>query len=233
MLDAPSRRDVPKTIVGVVGDVVDQSLRNKPPPTVYIPLAQFMQHPFAGTPFMSVPEASLTVRAATGATPQLGRGVAAALTAIEPNLSFSFQLLADQVDAARHQERLVAWLSGLFALLALVLAAVGLYGVTSYAVARRRTEIGIRMALGAQRHDVVGLAIRNTIFMTMCGIFVGLTAAGAVTRYLQALLFGISPLDLISFLAAPLLLVLVALLACYVPARRAATVDPMNALRCE
>jgi len=232
-LPIPDRKDVPKTVIGVVGDAVDQSLRAEPFPTLYLPLAQFMQHPAAGESFMILPEVSLSVRAASGSPALLARSVAAALTAVDRNLGFSFQPLSDQVSAARHQERLVAWLSGFFGALALLLAAIGLYGVTSYGVAQRRTEIGIRMALGAQRRDVVGLALRQTIFMTVGGVAVGLAVSAAVTRYIEAMLFGITPLDPITFIAAPAVLAAVVGLAALIPARRAATVDPMIVLRCE
>jgi ABC-type antimicrobial peptide transport system permease subunit len=128
---------------------------------------------------------------------------------------------------------MVAWLAGLFGGLALLLATIGLHGVTSHTVERRRTEIGIRMALGAQQRDVIDLAIRQTILMTAGGVLLGFMLAAAVTRYLQALLFGITPLDPVSFTAAAALLVAVALVACYLPARRATSIDPMNALRRE
>ena len=230
-LAIPDQKDMPKTVIGVVGDAVDQSLRAEPFPALYLPLAQLMQHPAAGAGFMSVPEVSLSVRAATGSPAQLARSVAATLTSFDRNLTFSFQSLAEQVDAARHQERLVAWLSGFFGALALLMAAIGLYGVTSYAVAHRRTEIGIRIALGAQRRDVIGLALRHTILMTAAGVVVGLAIAAAVTRYMEAMLFGITALDPVTFIAAPALLTLVAGVAALVPARRAAAVDPMIALR--
>jgi ABC-type antimicrobial peptide transport system permease subunit len=100
-------------------------------------------------------------------------------------------------------------------------------------VERRRAEIGIRMALGAQRRDVIGLALGQTTIMMLGGVAVGVSSAAALTRYLQTLLFGVTPLDPVTFVAAPLLLAAVALLACYLPARRAATIDPMIALRCE
>jgi len=224
----PGDVPAPRTVVGVVGDAVDQSVRFGAFPTLYQPLAQ------CDCPPGVFPAAiNLSVRAASGAPAQLARSVAAALIEVDRNLAFSFRLLADQIDAARQQERLVAWLSGVFGALALLLAAVGLYGVTSYAVVRRRTEIGIRMALGAQRRDVVGLALRQTILTTAAGVGAGLAAAAALTRYLEAMLFGITPLDPVTFIAAPALLALVAGLAALIPARRAATVDPMSALRCE
>jgi predicted lysophospholipase L1 biosynthesis ABC-type transport system permease subunit len=219
-----------RTIVGVVNDTVEQSLRYSAYPVLYQPLAQWS----VLMPLMPPPtQVSLSVRAASGSPTLLARSVATALTGVDRNLAFSFRPLADQVDAARHQERLVAWLSGFFGALALLLATIGLYGVTSYAVARRRAEIGIRMALGATRHDVVSLALRHTILWTVAGMAIGLAAAAALTRYLEAMLFGITPLDPATFIAAPLLLAFVAGLAALIPAKRAAAVDPMVVLRSE
>jgi putative ABC transport system permease protein len=221
---------VPRTIVGVVNDTVEQSLRYSAYPMLYQPLAQWGLL----MPMMPPPtQISLSVRVASGSPTLLARSVATALTGVDRTLAFSFRPLADQVDAARHQERLVAWLSGFFGALALLLAMIGLYGVTAYGVAQRRAEIGIRMALGARRHDVLHLALRQTTLWTISGVAVGLAAAAAVTRYLEAMLFGITPLDPVTFIGAPVLLALVAGLAALIPAKRAATVDPMVVLRCE
>jgi len=128
---------------------------------------------------------------------------------------------------------LIAWLSTFFGVLALLLAAVGLFGIASSTVVRRQTEIGIRMALGAQGRDVITLALRQTALATVAGLVIGLAAAVSLTRYLQAMLFGITPLDPITFIAAPAVLALVAVVACVMPARRATSIDPMAALRCE
>jgi ABC-type antimicrobial peptide transport system permease subunit len=222
----PETRPAPMLIVGVVSDAIDQSIRYGASPTVYQPLAQFAMP-------ISMPEFSLSLRPASGPPAALARSAAAALTAVDRNLAFSFYALEDQVRGARNQERLVAWLAGFFGVLALLLATIGLYGVTSFLVARRRTEIAIRVALGAQRRDVVGLSVRQTAITTAIGVAGGLAAAAGVTRYVQSLLFGITPLDAATFVVAPLVLTIVALLACYVPARRAAQVDPMIALRAE
>lgn len=216
----------PLTIVGVVANAVDQSLRATAYPTVYQPLSQF------AVPLPLV-EMSLSVRTASGSPALLTRSVSAALTAVDRNLAFSFHRLDVQVSAARQQERLVAWLSTFFGALALLLAGIGLHGVMSYGVERQRVEIGIRMALGARREDVITLTVRHTLVMAICGVAAGLVAAAMLTRYLQALLFGIAPLDPVTFVAAPLVLVAVALLACYLPARRATSIDPMVALRAE
>jgi ABC-type antimicrobial peptide transport system permease subunit len=117
--------------------------------------------------------------------------------------------------------------------LALVLAGVGLYGVTSYAVSRRRSEIGIRMALGAQTPDVIRLVLRQSILMTAVGILLGLAGAAIVTRYLEGMLFGLTPLDPTTFITVSLMLATVAIVAAFVPALRATKVDPLVALRCE
>jgi putative ABC transport system permease protein len=219
-------RPQPLLIVGVVSNSVDQSLRYEAVPAVYQPVAQFTRP-------IPMAEFSLSLRAASGSPAALTRSVSAALTSADRHLAFSFHLLEDQVRGARNQERLVAWLSGFFGVLALLLAAIGLYGVTSYIVARRQMEIGIRLALGAQRADVVRVSVGQTAITTTIGVVVGLGAAAIVTRYLKTLLFGITPLDAATFVTAAVVLMAVALLTCYVPARRATRIDPMIALRSE
>ncbi len=145
------------------------------------------------------------------------------------NISTSSQLL----DQALVLERLLAKLSGFFALLALLLACVGLYGVMSYDVARRTHEIGIRMALGAQRRDVVGLVLRQTMLLVVIGVIIGLSVALGATRLIASFLYGLTPNDPLTIALAALLLLVVAALAGYLPARRASRVDPMVALRHE
>jgi predicted permease len=225
-MGAPDNRPPPMLVVGVVGDAIDQSIRYGSFPTVYQPLAQV-------TMPIPMPEFSLSLRAASGPPAALARGAAAALTGIDRNLAFSFYVLEDQVRGARNQERLVAWLAGFFGALALLLAAIGLYGVTSFLVARRRTEIAIRVALGAQRRDVVGLSVRHTAITSAIGVALGLSAAAGATRFVQSLLFGVTPRDPATFIGAPTILAAIGLVACYVPARRAARIDPMAALRSE
>jgi predicted permease len=223
----PGRPREERTIIGVVGNVVEQSLRQEPFPSVYLPLSQWM------LPFPEPDQVSLSVRAASGSPAALARAVAGQLLTVDRRLSFTFRPLEQQIDAARHQERVIAWLSTFFGGLALLLAAIGLFGIASSTIVRRRTEIGIRMALGAQRGDVVRLALRQTVLATVAGLAIGLAGAAALTRYLEALLFGITPLDPVTFVGAPVVLALVALIACFLPARRASTIDPMIALRCE
>jgi ABC-type antimicrobial peptide transport system permease subunit len=148
-------------------------------------------------------------------------------------LGSDFLTLADQLNATVRQERLLAWLSGLFGVLAIFLSGLGLYGVTSYVATRRRAEIGIRMALGATRTSVIALVLRQHILVVGVGIVLGTLGAATVTRYLESLLFGVTPLDLATFLAAVLVFVAITTLAAYLPAHRATRLDPMTVLRCE
>jgi ABC-type antimicrobial peptide transport system permease subunit len=139
----------------------------------------------------------------------------------------------DYMASAGATPKFLALLLSLFAGLALVLTAVGLYGLISYSVAQRTNEIGVRMALGAQTKDVLKLVVAQGGKMAAIGVAIGLISAFALTRLMKSLLFGVSATDPITFIAVALLLTIVALLACYVPARRAAKVDPIVALRCE
>ncbi|MGH9943132.1 MAG: FtsX-like permease family protein, partial [Pyrinomonadaceae bacterium] len=143
------------------------------------------------------------------------------------------QTLDEYMSGALLLPRIGAALLGVFGLLALLLAAVGLFGVVSYSVARRTREIGIRIALGAQTGDVLKLVLRESMQLTLSGVVLGVLAAFAVTRVLTSFLYGVSPTDPLTFTGIAALLFIVALLACYIPARRATKVDPMVALRYE
>ena len=151
-----------KTIVGVVGDSVYRSLREPPQPAIYFPLAQY------GT---SLPHVNfyLAIHSAEPSSPALQRRIAAALTSENPDLTLRFQPVSAQVQTALSQDRLVAELSGFFGVLALLLAGLGLYGVTSYAVGRRRIELGIRMALGAAPGSVVRIVLRRVAIPSASG----------------------------------------------------------------
>jgi putative ABC transport system permease protein len=131
------------------------------------------------------------------------------------------------------QRRLTLVLLASLAVLALMLAAVGIYGVISNAVRQRTHELGIRIALGAQARDVMALILGQGLRMTLIGIGLGLIAAYALTRWMESLLFGVSPADAVTFAVITVVLLLVAMLACWIPSRRATKVDPMTALRCE
>jgi putative ABC transport system permease protein len=225
-----ARNDLPvgsRVIIGVVGNAVYRSLREQPQPTMYLPLAQW------NLPFPLNPRIFVSVRPVAGSPMALAPGVAAAITGVERNAAFMFRSLEDQVNESIAQERLVAMLSGLFGLLALLLAGLGLYGITAYAVARRRSEIGIRIALGADRSDIMTLVLGRSLAMTAAGIALGLATAAAVTRFLGRMLFGVTPLDPWTFAGVALLFALVTTLAAFLPARRATAVDPLIALRAE
>ena len=146
---------------------------------------------------------------------------------------YDMRTLDDQVEISLLTERLLAALSSVFGCLATLLAAVGLYGVMSFMVARRTREIGIRMALGAGQGSVVWMVLRETLTLAAIGVAIGLGGAYAVTRLIQAQLFGVHPTDLLTMAAASLGIAAVTALAGYVPARRATGIDPMNALRWE
>jgi putative ABC transport system permease protein len=224
----PRRGEVLRTIVGTVRDAVFDSQREGIQPIVYLPVAQS-----AGIGPSGLTAISLGVRPAVGAPIQLAPGVGAALRGIDPDVSFSFALLENHVQASVRQERLVAMLSAFFGALALVIAALGLYGVTSYTVNRRVREIGIRRALGAQRAHVLSLVLGQSLRLTGLGIGIGLAVAAAVTRSLRGLLFGLTPLDPATFIGVAALFAMVTTLAALLPAHRATRVDPLVALRNE
>ncbi|HVA17524.1 MAG TPA: FtsX-like permease family protein, partial [Candidatus Dormibacteraeota bacterium] len=146
---------------------------------------------------------------------------------------FNVTTESQQIDRLLFEERLVARLASFFGLLALVLACIGLYGLLSYEVARRTREIGIRRALGAQQSDVLRLVVGQGIILAMVGAAVGIGVALGVTRYLSAMLYDVHANDPLTMVSVAILLLIVALAACYIPARRATRVDPMVALRYE
>jgi ABC-type antimicrobial peptide transport system permease subunit len=146
---------------------------------------------------------------------------------------FNVQTESEQIDRILFQERLVARLASFFSILALVLACIGLYGLLSYEVTRRRREIGIRMALGAQARDVLRLIVRQGIALALVGTAVGIGIALAITRYLTSMLYNVHANDPWTLIAVAILLTLISLAACFIPARRATHVDPMVTLRYE
>jgi len=175
----------------------------------------------------------LTFYARVAAEPgSIAPAIRQTMNRLDPNLPiFEMKTMAAQLDESLFVERMVAVLSVAFGALATVLAAIGLYGVMSYAVARRTREIGIRMALGAARGRVLWLVLREVALLSGAGIFGGLTASLWLTRQVQSQLFGLSPHDPATLAGAVGLLAFIALAAGYLPARRATTIDPMVALR--
>jgi predicted permease len=210
-------------IVGVVGDAKYLSLRETTPRTLYLPCFQG-DLPWGPAVFVRT---SFPISA-----------IAAPLRNAVQSLDRSVPLndiwtLSQQVEQSLIGERLIAMLSTFFGLLALILACVGLYGVMSYSVVRRTNEIGIRMALGAARRDVLRLVLQETMLLVALGIAIGLPVALASTRLIRNQLFGLEPNDPLTICAATLLMVAVSVSAGYLPARRASRVDPMVALRHE
>jgi putative ABC transport system permease protein len=219
--------DIPigvKIVVGIVEDAVFRSIRSPAQPTIYTPLAQ-RDDPMLWTYFY------ITVQSKVGAPALLTQSLTSTLHAINRDLTFTFRPVTDQVNEALAQDRLVAMLSGFFGALALLLAAIGLYGVTSHAVTRRRAEIGIRMSLGATHRAIVGTVVSRVAVLVAVGIGIGLIAAASASRFITSLLYGVAPRDPATLVGACAVLTTVACLATWVPAYRATRVDPAEVLR--
>lgn len=209
-------------VIGVVKDSKYNALVEDPQPFLYRPLAQNY-----------TPDATLHVRTAADAA-ALVATVRNAVHEIDPRLTvFDVRTLKEQVDRSLAPQRLNVWLLTTFGVVALLLAAIGIYGVASYSVSQRTREIGIRMALGAARRDVLRLVLRQGLALIVIGVAVGLGGALIVTRLLSSLLFGVRATDLTTFVTTALMLTAAAVLATYIPARRATRVDPLMALRYE
>jgi ABC-type antimicrobial peptide transport system permease subunit len=174
---------------------------------------------------------ALSVRASNGSPSQLTKSVAAAIGTVNSDLALTFRPLADQVGASLAQERLLATLSGFFGTLALVLAGLGVYGVTSYAVTRRRAEIGIRMALGADPTRVVRLVLSRVTSLIGIGVLVGAGVSLWASTFVAALLYGLEPRDPVTLVGAAGMLAAVGAFAGWLPAWRASRIDPAEVLR--
>jgi predicted permease len=210
------------SIVGIIGDVKQLGLDSSAKPEVYFPYLQ-----------VASPSMSLVVRTASNPL-SLAAAVKSQIQAIDKDLPIDNaktmqQLLADSISGRRFNMLLLT----VFAAVALVLAIVGIYGVMSYAVTQRTHEIGIRMALGARANDVLKLVVKNGMSLALIGVGIGLAGAFALTRLLASLLFHVTPTDAVTFASVSICLIVVALLACCIPARRATKVDPLVALRYE
>ena len=209
------------TVIGVVGDVHHTGLNTRPNPEVYLSHLQ-------------EPSGSLAVMVRTAGDPkQLAAAARGQVRALDKDLPVVLttmdQVFADSVAGQRFNTLLL----GIFAALALVLAMIGVFGVINYSISQRTHEIGIRLALGAQRRDVFQLVIGQGLVLALLGVAIGSAGAFALTRLIAGLLYGVSPTDAATFVAVSVLVTMVALLACYLPARRATKVDPLVALRYE
>jgi predicted permease len=215
----PSGKDVEREIVGIVCDAKYDDLRKSVEPTAYVPLQEGAAH--------------FAIRASIQAEALIPT-VRQVVASFDDNLPlFDVRTQTETIDRLLFNERLVAQLSSVFGALALILACIGLYGLLSYEVGRRTREIGIRAALGAQRREIFRLVLRQGLTLTIFGAIVGITAAIGVTRYLGSLLYGVAATDPLTFVTIAFTLGAVALLAGYIPSRRAMRVDPMVALRYE
>jgi len=218
----PPNPDVEREIVGIVGDVRDVSLGEAPGPMMYVP---FAQAPFWG--------ANLVVKSTLSTS-----AVAAAIRQEVQNIDRDLPVtdvakLPDLIDASVSQQRFRTFLLGLFAAMALILAATGIFGVIAYSVACRTNEIGIRLALGASRSAILRMILRETLLLTLAGLLVGIPCALAASHFVGHLLFGVSANDPVTLAAVAFTLAAVAAFAGFLPARRAMRVDPVIALRHE
>jgi predicted permease len=211
------------TIVGVAGDTKYEDLRQDVPVELYLPYTQ--------SGFVNAMTAYVRTSQPSNSAFMALRG---AVHNLDPDLPmYHIRTLTEQANRSLIAERLVAVLASTFGILATVLAAIGLYGVMAYTVTRRTREIGIRMALGAARGSVAWLVMREVLFLLAIGLAIGIPAALGLSRFVQAQLYGIKPADAATMSAAIVGIAVVAILAGYLPGRRATRIDPMHALRWE
>jgi predicted permease len=211
-------------IVGVVGDIKRDDVRDKPDPTVYRPIFQVQDGAY---------NATIHIRTQSDPT-SLAAQARQMLNQIDDKLPvFGVTTLSDQMHENLGQERLIAQLVSFFGALALILACIGLYGVMAQGVARRTSEIGIRMALGARGGNIAWMILRETLYLVLAGLVLGVPAALVGAKLISAQLFGLKPTDPLTLIGAAVVLTVVAMLAGYLPARRASRVNPLNALRYE
>jgi putative ABC transport system permease protein len=218
----PPHGDVSREIVGVVADIHDVSIASNPGPIMYVPFAQV---PFWG--------GEVVVRSSLSAA-EIAAAIRTETHNIDKDLPVTdIESFPEALHASVAEPRFRTLLLGLFSAIALLLAAIGIFGVISFSVSRRTREIGVRMALGATPASIRHLVIGESAKLVLFGLAAGIPAALILTHFLSALLFGVTPTDPLTFISVALLLMLVALAAAYLPARRAIRIDPMVALRCE
>lgn len=213
---------VAREIVGVVGNTREEALNQPPGPALYVP---FAQAPLWGLGLVTKTSSSAAAAA---------QAIEAKVHEVDRDVPVTdVQWMSQAVDASLGQARLRTWLLGLFGAMALILAAAGIFGVISYSVARRTHEFGIRVALGASRNEILGLVLKEALRLALAGVVIGMAAALGLARLMSSLLFGVRTTDPATLIVLPLVLTAAALLAAYLPARRATKVDPLAALRNE
>jgi predicted permease len=219
-----SRLKFTLTVIGVAKDVRDHLVRDEPPRRFYVSYMQPVDGQM-GTDY--------EIRSAL-APAVLDRQIREAVRSVSPRLRIEFlQTLQKSIDDSLLRERLIARLSVLFGLLSLLLGCAGLFGIMAYSVGRRTQEIGIRIAIGGQPHNVIWTVVSETLLLVAAGLLVGIPVAFSLSRYLQSLLFGLTPADGWSILAVLVSIAFMAVAAAIIPARRATRIDPLTALRCE
>jgi putative ABC transport system permease protein len=218
----PPGPPIAREIIGVVADIHETQLGQKPGPMMYVP---FAQAPFWGGEL--VVKSTLPAAAIVASVRQVVRG-------IDKNLPVTdIASMPDVIQASTSQPRFRTWLLGLFGVVALLLAAAGVFGVVSYSVASRRREFGVRAALGASPGLIGRMVLGEGLSLTAAGLLAGLIASFALVRFLRSELYGVGAYDPLTFLVSAAVLLSVALLACFIPAWRAMRADPMITLRCE
>jgi putative ABC transport system permease protein len=229
----PKETSSPIRIIGIVGDVRSAGAGQPAPPAVYVPFAQAPRPPYEGRAMTFIVRVPDHDDAAAGGDPTaLVATARAAVAAIDPGLPLAdVRTMTDVISNAAGQPRFTTLVMSCFAIVAFVLAALGLYGILSYAVEQRIREIGVRVALGAGRRDIFRLIVGNGLRLAFAGVLVGVPAALALTRLMRGVLSGISSTDPVTYLLVIAMLAASALLATYLPARRATRVDPLIALR--
>jgi predicted permease len=221
LVDEPEPRTVFE-IIGVAKNAKYMGLREGPHPAAYLPYSQDPTY---------LPNFSVRF---SGDAASITREVRQAIADVSADMAIGdVSTLAEEVDQSISKQRLVAQLSAFFGCLAVFLVCMGIYGLMSYTVARRTNEIGIRMALGARGSEILGMVLKEGTILAALGLLIGLAASLALTQLLSTFLFDVQPNDPLTFLAATVILILISLLACYLPARRATRVDPIIALRYE
>ena len=220
-----------RQVIGVVGNVYDDGLNKEPSKSAYWPL---LMSNFEGEKIRTPRNLSFALRTPRAGTESLMKDVRAAVWSVDPNLPLAGVRTEDYYyRASMARTSFTLLMLAIAAAMALLLGTVGIYGVIAYSVSQRTREIGIRMALGAQRSELTGLFVRHGLLLSAIGVAIGLIAAFASMRLLSSLLYKVSPVDLMTYSAVSFGLVLTAFLASYLPSRRAASVDPVEALRSE
>jgi predicted permease len=214
-------------VIGVVADIYHNGVDKKPTATVYWPARE---HPFIAGNAVPITVAFAIRSDRTGTESFVGE-IRQAVSAAAPDLPIAVRTLADMYDASMARTSFSFALLGIAASMALLLGVVGIYGVLAYAVMQRQREVGIRLALGAEPRAVKGMFVYRGLMLATTGIVFGSVAAASITRGMASLLFGVTPVDAVTFAAAAVILVFAALVASYIPARRAAAVDPGETLR--